>query len=132
MESEDTSIDGIKELLLAARSSYQSDMGHRGRRITLTHLSKCLQYIRNLSLIQRRLTPDLVTIVTGCQQILGDEFMLQVAELANHYQYGSDPFEERTSNSTIKTRYRACCISGWRNGQNGQPTSEPTGPMEDN
>ena len=102
VESEDTSIDGIKELLLAARSSYQSDMGHRGRRITLTHLSKCLQYIRNLSLIQRRLTPDLVTIVTGCQQILGDEFALQVAELANHYRYGSDPFEERTSNSTIK------------------------------
>jgi hypothetical protein len=82
---ENVPIDGVKELLLAARNAYQQEMGHRGRRISSTHLTKCLQYIRNLSLIQRRLTPDLVTIVTAAQQTLGDAFALQVAELANQY-----------------------------------------------
>jgi hypothetical protein len=53
--------------------------------VTPLLLSKCLQYIRNLSLIHRRMTPDLITIVTAAQQILGDQFALHVAELANRY-----------------------------------------------
>ena len=89
--SDNATIDGVKELLLAARNTYQSDLGNRARRVTSTHLSKCLQYIRNLSLIHHRLTPDLVTIITACQQTLGDEFALHVAEVANHYGYGDDP-----------------------------------------
>lgn len=95
--SDDTQIDGVKELLLAARNNYRREMGSRGRRITSTHLSKCLQYIRNLSLIHRRLTPDLVTIITAAQQILGDGFALQVAEFANHY--SAVHHEEPTSES---------------------------------
>lgn len=89
--SDNATIDGVKELLLAARSTYRSDLGNRARRITSTHLTKCLQYVRNLSLIHRRLTPDLVTVITACQQILGDEFALHVAEMANHYGYDKDP-----------------------------------------
>jgi len=84
---EDLQIDGVKELLIAARSSYQSELGNRARRMTPLLLSKCLKYIRNLSLIHRRMTPDLVTIVTAAQQILGDQFALHVAENANDYRY---------------------------------------------
>ncbi len=101
LDSENTQIDGVKELLLAARNAYQSDLGKRGRRITPTHLSKCLQYIRNLSLIQRRLSPDLVTIVTACQQILGDEFALQVAEIAKHYHYSEHGLLEDDSEESV-------------------------------
>lgn len=90
-EDEDLQIDGVKELLIAARSSYQSELGTRARKITPLLLSKCLQYIRNLSLIHRRMTPDLVTIVTAAQQILGDQFAIHVAENANDYRY-ADPF----------------------------------------
>lgn len=86
-EDEDLQIDGVKELLIAARRSYRQEFGSRARRITPLHLSKCLQYIRNLSLIHRRMTPDLITIVTASQQILGDQFALHVAELANDYSY---------------------------------------------
>ena len=85
-EDEDIQIDGVKELLIAARVAYRRDLGNRARRVTPLLLSKCLQYIRNLSLIHRRMTPDLITIVTAAQQILGDHFALHVAELANRYQ----------------------------------------------
>ena len=100
-EDDDLQIDGVKELLIAARDAYRQDLGNRARRVTPLHLSKCLQYIRNLSLIHRRMTPDLITIVTASQQILGDQFALHVAELANEYRYantevGQDELQEVT------------------------------------
>ena len=84
-EDADLQVDGVKELLIAARDAYREDLGNRARLITPLLLSKCLQYIRNLSLIHRRMTPDLITIVTAAQQILGDQFALHVAELAGKY-----------------------------------------------
>ena len=89
-DDEDLQIDGVKELLIAARDAYLAELGNRGRRITTVHLSKCLTYIRNLSLIHRRMTPDLITIVTAAQQVLGDQFALQVAELSRDYSYATD------------------------------------------
>jgi len=86
-EDENLQVDGVKELLLAARDSYRNDLGKHARRVTPLLLTKCLQYIRNLSLIHRRLTPDLISIVTAAQQILGDPFALHVAEVANTYSY---------------------------------------------
>ncbi len=83
----DLKVDGVKELLIAARESYRAELGSRARRVTPLHLSKCLQYIRNLSLIHRRMTPDLITIVIAAKQILGDQFALHVAERANEYMY---------------------------------------------
>mgnify|MGYP001813669438 FL=1 len=91
-EDEDIQIDGVKELLIAAKDTYRQELGNRARRVTPLLLSKCLQYIRNLSLIHRRMTPDLITIVTAAKQILGDQYALHVAELANRYPYASiDP-----------------------------------------
>ncbi|KAA1261694.1 hypothetical protein LF1_42490 [Rubripirellula obstinata] len=88
LENDDNvQIDGVKELLLAARDSYKAELGKRSRRVTPLLLSKCLQYTRNLSLIHRRMTPDLITIVTAAQQILGDAFALHVAERASEYLY---------------------------------------------
>ncbi|QDV61763.1 hypothetical protein [Crateriforma conspicua] len=97
-DDEDLQIDGVKELLIAARSSYRSELGNRARNVTPLLLSKCLQYIRNLSLIHRRMTPDLVTIVTAAQQILGDQFAVHVAENANDYPY-VDPFDGESATS---------------------------------
>ena len=86
-EDENLQIDGVKELLIAARQSYVQEFGSRGRRVTPLHLTKCLQYTRNLSLIHRRMTPGLITIVTAAKQILGDQYALHVAERANEYLY---------------------------------------------
>lgn len=90
-DDEDLQIDGVKELLIAARSSYQSELKHYARKISPLHLTKSLQYIRNLSLMDRRMTPDLITIVTAAQQIMGDQYALHVAELANQYSYAHLP-----------------------------------------
>ncbi|MEM9586669.1 MAG: hypothetical protein AAGA03_05260 [Planctomycetota bacterium] len=87
-DDEALQIDGVKELLLAARNSYRTELGNRGRRLTPLLLAKCLKYTRNLSLIHRRMTPDLINIVTASQQILGDQFAIHVAEHANDYRYG--------------------------------------------
>ncbi|GIW95927.1 MAG: hypothetical protein KatS3mg110_3968 [Pirellulaceae bacterium] len=81
------SIDGVKELLLAARESYQREFGNRARRITPHLLSLMLKYIRNLSLIEKRFTPDLYTLVVAAQQVAGDSFALHVVERAREYPY---------------------------------------------
>lgn len=86
-DDENLSIDGVKELLLAARDSYQADLKGRARKITPHLLSTCLKYVRNLSLIQRRMTPDLYTLVIAGKQVAGDSYALHVAERARDYPY---------------------------------------------
>lgn len=86
-DDENLAIDGVKELLLAARDSYRAELGNRARRTPPLLLGQCLKYIRNLSLIQRRMTPDLATIVIAAKQILGDQFAIHVVERARDY-YG--------------------------------------------
>ncbi|MGV3485921.1 MAG: hypothetical protein ACO1RT_16005 [Planctomycetaceae bacterium] len=86
-DDENLSVDGVKELLLAARDSYRSELGNRARRITPMLLSQCLKYIRNLSLMHRRMTPDLATIVIAAKQIMGDQYAIHVVERARDY-YG--------------------------------------------
>ena len=94
-DDENLSIDGIKELLIASRESYRSDLKGRARKITPHILRLCLKYIRNLSLIERRLTPDMYSIVTAAQQIAGDQYALHVVERMNDYGYaGETPFPQ--------------------------------------
>jgi hypothetical protein len=81
------SIDGVKELLLSARQAYYAEVKGRARRITPQVLGVCLKYIRNLSLIHKRLRPDLFTIVIGAKQVCGDGFAVHVAETAREYAY---------------------------------------------
>ena len=88
-DDENLSIDGVKQLLMSARSSYLQDLGKRARRVTPLLLRQCLKYIRNLTLMDKRLTPDLVTITTAAQQILGDQYAIHLIETARNY-----PFEE--------------------------------------
>ncbi len=79
------SIDGIKQLLMTARTKYLAEMGRRGRRITPLLLSQCLKYIRNLTLMDRRMTPDLYTIATASRGVIGDQYTIHVVETANDY-----------------------------------------------
>lgn len=94
-DDENLSIDGVKELLVTARDAYQAELKGRARKITPHRLRLCLKYIRNLSLIERRLTPDLYTIVIAAKQLAGDRYALHVAETARDYPYpGRTPFDE--------------------------------------
>jgi hypothetical protein len=90
-DDENLSIDGVKDLLIAARDHYKAEMKKQARPITPQLLSLLLKYVRNLSLIERRLTPDLYTLAIAAQQFAGDPFALSVVEVARTY-----PFNGKT------------------------------------
>ena len=93
-DDENLSIDGIKEMLLATRDRFENELTKRTRKITPKTLSLYFRYVRNLSLIERRMTPDLYTLVTAAQQIAGDQFAIQLAEVAREYPYAQSlPFD---------------------------------------
>ncbi len=92
-EDENLSIDGVKAMLLAARDRYQANLGKRARKITPKLLRLYLQYVRNLTLIERRLSPTLYSLIIAAQQIAGDQFAIALAEAAREYPYtGMIPF----------------------------------------
>ncbi|MEZ6104568.1 MAG: hypothetical protein R3B96_00255 [Pirellulaceae bacterium] len=79
------SIDGVKELLLAARNVYREEYGSRARTISPAALKTILKYSRNLTLLDRRLTPELTTLLTAAKQVMGDGFALSVFDVAREY-----------------------------------------------
>ena len=86
-DDENLSIDGVKELLVTARERYRAELKRRARMISPFLLAQCLKYVRNLSLIERRMTPDLYSLVIASKQIAGDQYALHVAETARDYPY---------------------------------------------
>lgn len=98
------SVDGIKELLLETRSRW-SARHHKDDRsipnwVTPHLLQRYLQYVRNLALVERRLTPDLYTLVTAAKQIAGDDFAVTLLETAKTYEW-QDTAESYSSDPTV-------------------------------
>ena len=90
-------------------------------RITPQLLSIYFRYIRNLSLLDRRLTPDLYTLIVAAKQTAGDDFALALAETARSYPCGPDEPDERAQDLTRTSlglrgweSTRASCPSGAR------------------
>jgi hypothetical protein len=86
-DDEHLSIDGLKELLIASREEYKIEYKSRARKITPKLLTQCLKYIRNLTLIDSRFTPQLTTIITAAKQVAGDGYALHVLETAKQYPF---------------------------------------------
>ena len=82
---ENLSIDGVKELVLQARDRWSQRGEGTTDWLTPARLQIYFRYVRNLSLLQRRLTPDLYTLVVAAQQIGGDGFALSLLETAKDY-----------------------------------------------
>lgn len=84
-------VDGIKELLVESRARWMAE------RDTMTHsvanwvtpqlLQLYLQYVRNLALLDHRLTPDLYTLVSAAKQLAGDEFAITLLRTAKSYTF---------------------------------------------
>jgi hypothetical protein len=85
------SVDGVKEMVLEARDRLREKLPRVTERITPQLLSIYFRYVRNLSLLERRLTPDLYTLVVAARQTGGDDFALSVAETAREYRWCSGP-----------------------------------------
>ncbi|MCH8156603.1 MAG: hypothetical protein IID18_02440 [Nitrospinae bacterium] len=83
----EVTIDGIKEILLRARELFTQKHKVRYHNLTPQTLQIHLQYMRNLALLEDRLTPDLYTLVTTAKQIGGDPFAIAVLEAAREYPY---------------------------------------------
>jgi hypothetical protein len=81
------SIDGVKEMVIEARDRLRTTLPRVAERITPQLLAIYFRYVRNLSLMERRLTPDLYTLVVAAQQTAGDDFALSVAQTARDYRY---------------------------------------------
>jgi hypothetical protein len=87
---DNVSIDGVKEMVLQARDRLKKKYPKIAKRVTPQLLSVYFRYVRNLSLIGRRLTPDLYSLVIAAKQTAGDDFALAVAETAREYPFGDD------------------------------------------
>ncbi len=81
------SVDGVKEMVLRARDILKERLPKVAQRITPQLLSVYFRYVRNLSLIERRLTPDLYTLVVAAQQTAGDDLAIAIGEAAREYPY---------------------------------------------
>lgn len=89
------SIDGMKELVLEARSGWlasrSSTVAQEANWITPQLLQRYFQYVRNRTLLEHRLKPDLYTLVHAARQMAGDSFALILLETAKTYAYQPDP-----------------------------------------
>lgn len=88
------SVDGIKELLLETRQRWlatrPAHLQQESNWVTPQLLQMYLQYVRNLALGERRLTPDLYTLALAAKQFAGDEFAVTLLETAKRYEYEPD------------------------------------------
>jgi hypothetical protein len=81
------SVDGVKEMVLDARERLRAQHPRVAQRITPQILSIYFRYVRNLSLMDCRLTPDLYTLVVAAKQTAGDDFALALAQTAREYPF---------------------------------------------
>ena len=96
-DDENLSIDGVKALLLATRDRYRRELKSRARKITPKTLRTFLHYVRNLCLIERRMTPDLYSLILAAKQIAGDQFAITLAEVSREYgEAGFQPATDET------------------------------------
>ena len=78
-------VDGVKALLLESRAGWVKKHDLQQHWLTPQTLSLLLKYVRNLTLLDRRLTPDLYTLALAAKQIGGDAFAVTLIETAREY-----------------------------------------------
>ncbi len=86
-------LDGVKEILLKGREKFLEKYKLKYHNLTAQTFQIFLQYVRNLTLLENRLSPDLFTLVTAAKQIGGDSFAISLVEAAREY-----PFQKDTTN----------------------------------
>ena len=82
-------VDGVKEILLRAREIFIDKHKVRYHNLTSQTFQILLQYIRNLTVMESRLLPDLYTLVNSAKQFGGDPFAIAVLEAAREYPFDS-------------------------------------------
>ena len=83
-------IDGVKEIMLKARENFLTKHKVKYHNLTSQTFQTYLQYVRNLTLMERRLSPDLYTLVVSAKQIGGDAYAIALMEAARDYPFQKD------------------------------------------
>ena len=86
-------VDGVKALLLAARDNWTTVQELDNHWLTPHRMGLLLRYVRNLTVMDHRLTPDLYNLAVGAKQVVGDAFALSLLDTACEYppqRIGSD------------------------------------------
>ncbi|MEE9394344.1 MAG: hypothetical protein V3W41_17730 [Planctomycetota bacterium] len=78
-------IDGVKELLVETRDRLSKRSRSAMSRVTLKTMRIYLQYVRNLTLLRRRLRPDLFTLIEAAKQVFGDDYAIELIKTAKDY-----------------------------------------------
>ena len=78
-------VDGIKDLLLEARDAWVYEQDLDNHWLTPQCLGLLLKYVRNLTLMEGRLAPDLYNLALAAKQVVGDDFALALIEVAREY-----------------------------------------------
>lgn len=78
-------VDGLKDLLLAARTTYRRRHADSLEKATPQALRTILRYVRKLCLLHRRLIPDTWTLVTAAKGVVGNDFAVTLLETAHRY-----------------------------------------------
>jgi hypothetical protein len=116
LPDETLAIDGIKSLLIEARRNWLKAHDLKQHWLTPQMFSLLLKYVRNLTLLDRRLTPDLYTLALAAKQTGGDAFAIALLETARQYppqripsslpdlRIGTDHAEFETGDAPYKNR----------------------------
>ncbi len=95
------SIDGVKELLIETRKRWREEFNLEHHRISPQTFQVFLQYARNLTLLENRMSPDLYTLVVVSKQICGDAFAISLVETAKKYPYQKEGVDEETETAMM-------------------------------
>ena len=82
---ETLAIDAIKALLLESRKTWITKHNHTHHWLSPQTLSQLLRYVRNLTLLDSRMSPDLYNLALAAKQIAGDDFSISLIETARVY-----------------------------------------------
>ncbi|MBI4378336.1 MAG: hypothetical protein HY578_04480 [Nitrospinae bacterium] len=96
LSDSNVSIDGIKELLIESRNRFIKQYELNYNWITPSVMQVFMKYVRNLSLLGSKMTPDLYTLCIAAKQIGGDSFAITLLETAKSYPY-------QTTKDNLKT-----------------------------
>jgi hypothetical protein len=85
MGEDSMAIDGVKALLLEAREVWMMEQDLENNWLTPQRLSLLLKYVRNLTVMDNRLTPDLYNLALASKQVVGDDYALALLDAARNY-----------------------------------------------
>ncbi len=85
LPDETLAVDGVKSLILEARTAWIRKHDLTTHWLTPQTMSLMLRYIRNLTLLDSRMSPDLYTIALAAKQVGGDDFAATLIETARIY-----------------------------------------------